>query len=78
MMIIEDCCDLFRHAAQRLARADVPEPVVEGLRLGRMVALQKPGIGVRALVMGDVFRCLVSRTVDQQMSAPLQDRCVPV
>ena len=36
-------CDFLHHAAQHLARADVPEPVAEGLRIGRMVALQKPG-----------------------------------
>ena len=62
----EDCCELLHNAAQCLARAEVPEQIAAGLRLDRMVALQKPAGGIRALVMGDVFRRLVSRTLAQQ------------
>ena len=73
----EDCCDLLVAAAHRLAQADVPDAVAAGLRLGRMVALLKPSGGIRALVMGDVFRRLVSRTLAQQFSTPLQEACAP-
>ena len=73
----EDCCDLLVTAAHRLAQADVPATVAAGLRLGRMVALLKPRGGVRALVMGDVFRRLVSRTLAQQFSTHLQEACAP-
>ncbi|CAE7229638.1 unnamed protein product, partial [Symbiodinium pilosum] len=69
--------DLLVIAAQRLAQADVPDDVAAGLRLGRMVALLKPSGGIRALVMGDVFRRLVSRTLAQQFSTPLQEACAP-
>ena len=47
----------------------MPGSVVEGLRVGRWVALSKAGGGLRALVMGDTFRRLVLRTLAQQTSA---------
>ena len=68
----EDCCDLLVTAAQRLAQADVPDDVAAGLCLGRMVALLKPSGGIC-----DVFRRLVSRTLAQQFSTPLQEACAP-
>ena len=64
-------------AAQDLARADVPAAILEGLRLRRMVALQKPNGRVRGLVMGDVLRLLVSRTLAQQMAQHFQDARSP-
>ena len=79
----EDCCGLLHNAAQCLARAKLPEQIAAGLRLGRMVALQKPAGGVRALVMG-VFGpgswamfFGASRTLAQQFSAQLQQACAP-
>ena len=48
-----------------------------GLRLGRLLALQKPNGGIRALVIGDVFRRLVSRTLAQQASDAFMDVCSP-
>ena len=69
--------DLLHNAAQRLACANVPAQIAAGLRLGRMVALQKPAGGIQALVMGDVFRRLVSRTLAQQLGAQLQEACAP-
>ncbi|CAE7683973.1 unnamed protein product [Symbiodinium sp. CCMP2592] len=55
----------FLHrAACRLARADLPPPVLAAVRVGRLTALQKPnGRGVRAFVIGDVLRRL-AETVD--------------
>ena len=38
----EGCSDLLLHAAQLFAAGRVPAKVVDGLRLGRLVALQKP------------------------------------
>ena len=37
------------------------------VRLGRMTALQKPDGGVRGIVVGDVLRRLVERTIAQQL-----------
>ena len=48
----EESTSLFQRAAQDLARADVPAAILEGLRLGRVVALQKPNGRLRGLVMG--------------------------
>ena len=47
---------LLHGAAVRLAKADVPPDVLEGIRVGRLVALRKPNGRVRALVIGDVLR----------------------
>ena len=49
----EGCSDLLLHAAQLFAAGRVPAKVVDGLRLGRLVALQKLNGSIRALVMGD-------------------------
>ena len=42
------------------------EEVVTVIRLGRMTALQKANGGVRGIVVGDVFRRVVARTIAQQ------------
>ena len=42
---------LLGHAADSLAGATVPQDVADALRLGRMVALTKPTVGVRGLIM---------------------------
>ncbi|CAK9110814.1 Uncharacterized protein MJECL23 [Durusdinium trenchii] len=46
-------------------------------RLSRLVALQKPNGRVRGLVLGDVFRRLVARTLAQQLAARFQAACMP-
>ena len=73
----EEATGLLQQAAQRMAHADLPSGVLAGLRLGRMVALQKPQGGVRGLVMGDVFRRLVARTLAQQCGDAFQEACLP-
>ncbi|CAE7234973.1 unnamed protein product [Symbiodinium sp. CCMP2592] len=58
-ILLDDEVDsqLLHCAAQRLAQADVPAAALAALRVGRIVALQKPdGRGIRALVIGDVLR----------------------
>ena len=56
----------------------MPGPAVAALRVGRIVALQKPnGRGVRALVVGDVFRRLVGRTLAQSFAPRFQQACLP-
>ena len=70
-------CTLLHGAAQQLARADVPAPVLPAIRAGRIVALRKPNGRVRALVVGDVLRRLVGRTLAQQYASELQAACMP-
>ena len=70
-------CALLHRAAERLANADVPEQVLQALRLGRVVALRKPNGRVRALVVGDVFRRLVARALAQHFAGAFQEACLP-
>ena len=73
----ESCTQLLGRVAARLAVAEVPGEIAGALRLGRMVALTKPAGGVRALVMGDVFRRLVARTLAQQFGEQFRQACAP-
>ena len=46
---------------EEFARAQVPDEVVQALRVGRMTALQKSSGGVRGIAVGDFGRRLVAR-----------------
>ena len=72
----EDCRHLA-HAAHLLTTAAIPAPILPAIRLGRLVALQKPNGRVRGLVLGDVFRRLVARTLAQQFSPQFQVATAP-
>ena len=67
----------FWRFAQDLARAAVPDDIVELVRLGRMTALQKPNGGVRGIVAGDIIRRLVARTISQQLLPVVERATVP-
>ena len=73
----EEDTRLLHCAAQQLADAAVPEPVLAGLRVGRVVALRKSNGRVRALVVGDVMRRLVARTLAQQFAPAFEAACLP-
>ena len=64
---------LLFQIAERMAKAQVPEAVVNFIRMGRLTALSKPDGGVRGIVVGDVLRRLVARTMSQQL-APAVER----
>ena len=68
---------LLHTLAEGLAQGAVPESIVDAVRLGRMTALSKPDGGVRGIVVGDVIRRLVSRTMAQQMSAAVESATIP-
>ena len=57
--------ELFCELAQEVANAEIPAEIMSAIRLGRMTALRKPSGGVRGIVVGDVLRRLVARTVAQ-------------
>ena len=63
--------------AGRFAQGQVPDNIVAAVRLGRMTALVKPAGGVRGIVVGDVFRRLVARTVAQQMGPAVEKATAP-
>ena len=74
----EEDSQLLHCAAQRLAHADVPAPALAAVRVGRLVALQKPnGWGVRALVVGDALHRLVGRTLAQAFAPHFEQACFP-
>ena len=73
----EEDAALLHGAAVRLANADVPPDVLQGIRVGRFVALTKPNGRVRALVVGDVLRRLVGRVIAQHFAPHLQQACMP-
>ena len=62
------CTALLGEVATQFARGQIPEEVLPAVRLGRMTALQKPDGGVRGIVVGDVFRQLVGRTLAKQFA----------
>ena len=63
--------------AQQVAVAGITPTVVEPIRMGRMTALRKTNGGVRGIVIGDVFRRLVARTMPQQLGPQVEARTAP-
>ena len=71
----EEDAALLHGAAVRLANADVPPDVLQGIR-----SVTKPNGRVRALcalVVGDVLRRLVGRVLAQHFAPHLQQACMP-
>ena len=64
--------------ASRLAVGDIPEEVVDGIRLGRLTAVAKPDGGVRGIVVGDIFRRLVAGTVAKQVAKMAEKAAAPL
>ena len=50
---------------------------MNALRYGRLTALRKPDGGVRAIVVGDVFRRVVARTIAQQYTKKVEEATAP-
>ena len=69
--------DLLYEMALDVVRFDIPEVVLEAIRLGRMSALQKPGGGVRGIVVGDILRRLVAKTLAQEISHHIEAATSP-
>ena len=53
----------FIQAGEKLSKAQVPSSVRDAIRLGRMTALEKPNGGVRGIIVRDIVRLLVARTM---------------
>ena len=60
-----------------MARGQLPEAVINIIRMGRLTALSKPDGGVRGIVAGDVVRRLVARTMSQQLSPAVERATSP-
>ena len=66
------CTELLVEAGTKLARGRVPLEILPAIRLGRLTALQKSDGGIRGIVVGDVFRRLVARTLAQQFGPQVE------
>ena len=64
-------------AAEMFARAEIPESVVQIVKMGRLTAVSKPDGGVRGIVAGDVFRRLVARTMAKQLGQAVMKATSP-
>ena len=73
----EDSTNKFVQVAQQLAAANIPPPTATAIGLGRIVALQKPNGRVRGIVIGDILRRVVSRSIAQHFAAPIHQACSP-
>ena len=60
-----------------MARGEVPVHVEPAIRWGRMTALQNPDGGIRGIVVGDVFRRLIARTMAQQIADAVEAATAP-
>ena len=67
---------LFR-VAVLFSRGQVPPNALEGLKVGRITNLEKPDGGVRGIVVGDVFRRIVARTIAQQIGDQVEKATAP-
>ena len=65
------------HAALLLAQNRVPEEVMNAHRCGRLTALRKLDGGVRGIVVRDVFRRVVARTIAQQYTKKVEAATAP-
>ena len=51
--------------------------IIEGIRVVRLTALQKPDGGVRGIVVGDIVRWLVARTMAKQVAKQAEKATAP-
>ena len=64
----------FFKVAQSFAQVDIPAEILAVLQVGQMIALQKPNGGVWGIVVGDVVRRLVAKTMAKQFMTMLATR----
>ena len=63
--------------ATALAQGWVPQEALDGIRMGRISALSKLDGGVRGIVVGDILRRLVARTVSKQFMKEAEEATTP-
>ena len=69
----EDLWAVFARLAQAMARAQMPEEVIQPLRIGRMSAFTKDNGRVRGIVAGAVLRRLVCKAVARQFASSFME-----
>ena len=73
----ESITNNFVAVATRLAQAKIPPAISAALGLGRLVALSKPNGRVRGVVVGDLLRRVVARSLAQHHAHTFQQACSP-
>ena len=68
---------LFGQVGSLLAVGKVPPGILQAIRLGRMTALSKTDGGVRGIVVGDIVRRLVARTMAKQIARKVEATTAP-
>ena len=71
----ESITNNFVAVATRLAQANIPPAISAALGLGRLVALSKPNGRVRGIVVGDLLRRVVARSLAQHHAHTFQQAC---
>ena len=69
--------DLLVQVGALLSIGNVPESILNAIRLGRITALCKPDGGVRGIVVGDILRRLVAKTMAKQVSKEAETATAP-
>ena len=74
----------FSRMCLDFARTEIPNDVLTLLKMGRVTALRKPNGKIRGIVIGDIMRRLVARTIAiaqqvvlavEEATAPFQTLC---
>ena len=73
----EGLTKLLAAAATVVARAALPQAVVDAIRQARLTALQKKDGGIRGIATGDTLRRLVARTLAQTYGEEMEQACAP-
>ena len=60
-----------------MSQNKVPEEVMDAILCGRLTALRKPDGGVRGIVVGDVVRRVVARTIAKQCVDKVEEATSP-
>ena len=72
---------LFAHCLTKgkrlLISGDARDVFWDEFRMGRVTALAKPDGGMRGIVVGDVFRRLIARTIAQEIGETVQSATAP-
>ena len=69
-------CRFLSHVP-RFSRAEIPSDVLTLLKMGRVTALRKPNGKIRGIVIGDIMRRLVARTIAQQVVLAVEEATAP-
>ena len=68
---------LLCHVALLVARGCVPQVALQVLRMGRLTALKKPQGGVGGIVVSDVFRRTIARTIAKRCAVAAERAAAP-